>query len=183
MKDETRLKDILLVIDMQNDFISGALAAPEAESIIEPVIERITSFEGDIIFTMDTHDAHYDEMNEGKHLPIPHCLKGTWGWQLHERIAPLTDGHLVLEKPTFGSPELGAILAGKDMTTSIRSVTLVGLVTDICVLSNAVIAKANLPQSEIYVDAKATAGTTAKNKQIALQALAAVHVIIENEAR
>ncbi|HHT44296.1 MAG TPA: cysteine hydrolase [Fastidiosipila sp.] len=181
MSERDRTKDILLVIDMQNDFISGELAAPEGESIIDEVVKKINTFDGEIIFTQDTHDARYDEMNEGKHLPIEHCIKGTWGWQLHEKIAPLTRGHMVLEKPTFGSPELGAILAGKDMTTPVRTVTLVGLVTDICVLSNAIIAKANLPQSEIYVDAKATAGTTAEAKRTALKALAGVHVVIVNE--
>ena len=173
-------RDLLVVIDMQNDFIGGKLAAPEAEAIMPHALDVIRGFAGDKIFTMDTHDERYPETNEGQHLPIEHCVRGTWGWELDSRIAQQSEDSLILEKPTFGSLELGAILSDLDKEAPVRSVTMIGLVTDICVLSNAVIAKAALPYSEILVDAAATAGTTPENKETALGALEAIHVIVKN---
>lgn len=162
------MRDILLVIDMQTDFVDGALGSAEAGAIIPNVLREIAKFDkSNIIATRDTHPESYMQTREGKHLPVPHCIKGTDGWQIHPAIAPAIDGCLVIDKPTFGSTALceHIVKIAKDEEIS---VTLVGLCTDICVVSNAMLIKAALPEIEVTVVADACAGVTPDTHTAAL---------------
>ena len=158
---------LLIVVDMQNDFIDGALGTPEAVAILPHVKERIENFDGKVIFTRDTHLDNYMETQEGKNLPVPHCIKNTDGWQIRAELDALrtTDA---LDKVTFGSKELIALLAEKQ---DIESMTLCGLCTDICVISNALLLKAYYPEIPLYVVADACAGVTPESHQNALNAM------------
>ena len=155
------MKKFLIVIDMQKDFVDGALGTNEAQAIIPAVTEKIKGFDGEIIVTYDTHSDNYMNTAEGKKLPVPHCIKGTDGWQLDKNVADVlkTKEFTVVEKPTFGSVELPRIIekisAGDDF-----SIELIGLCTDICVVSNALLLKANYPEKQISVDASCCAGVT-----------------------
>lgn len=162
------MRDILLVIDMQTDFVDGALGSAEAVAIIPNVLHEIAKFDkSNIIATRDTHPESYMQTREGKHLPVPHCIKDTDGWQIHPAIAPALDGCLVIDKPTFGSTALceHIVKIAKDEDVS---VTLVGLCTDICVVSNAMLIKATLPEIEVTVVADACAGVTPDTHTAAL---------------
>ena len=162
------MRDILLVIDMQTDFVDGALGSAEAVAIIPNVLREIAKFDkSNIIATRDTHPENYMQTREGKHLPVPHCIKDTDGWQIHPAIAPAIDGCLVIDKPTFGSTALceHIVKIAKDEEIS---VTLVGLCTDICVVSNAMLIKAALPEIEVTVIADACAGVTSDTHAAAL---------------
>ena len=162
------MRDILLVIDMQTDFVDGALGSAEAVAIIPNVLREIAKFDkSNIIATRDTHPESYMQTREGKHLPVPHCIKDTDGWQIHPAIAPAIDGCLVIDKPTFGSTALceHIVKIAKDEEIS---VTLVGLCTDICVVSNAMLIKAALPEIEVTVVADACAGVTPDTHAAAL---------------
>ena len=163
------MKNVLVVVDMQKDFIDGALGTNEAVAIVDDVARLIKSFEGDVIFTRDTHYDDYLETQEGKNLPVPHCIKGTDGWQLDKKLEVLrTDSMKIFDKPTFGSVALAEYLkADKE----IGSVTLVGLCTDICVISNALLIKANMPETEIRVIEKCCAGVTPQSHANALEAM------------
>lgn len=132
---------VLIVVDMQNDFITGALGTPEARGIVDRVVEKIKGFDGMVLATRDTHGENYLSSAEGKKLPVPHCIKGTAGWQLCREIERL----LVtppIDKPTFGSAELGQMLSSYNKIKPITEVTLIGVCTDICVISNALLVKA-----------------------------------------
>lgn len=150
------MKKLLAVIDFQKDFVNGALGFEGAEKLDEKISEKIEEYlkdKNDIIFTFDTHYENYPETMEGKNLPVPHCIKGKEGFKLFGKTGKyLSCAEKVFEKPTFGSIEFGKWLEGKDY----QSIELVGLVSNICVVSNAVIAKASLPESEIIVDASCT---------------------------
>jgi len=156
----------LVVVDMQNDFIDGALGTPEALAIVPYVKEKIRSFDGEVLFTRDTHFDGYMESAEGKKLPVPHCIKGTWGWEIREELSALCKTEPI-DKITFGSKELVAYFADK----SPESVTLVGLCTDICVISNAMLLKAFYPELPIAVDARGCAGVTPESHENALRAM------------
>lgn len=160
-------RKILVVVDMQNDFIDGALGTPEAVKIVPAVCEKIRSFDGDIVFTMDTHSSIYLETQEGRNLPVEHCIKGTDGWKLNEKIEPLSQGCRIFEKPTFGSVELANFIAGGNY----GEVELIGLCTDICVISNALLIKSYLPEVPVSVDAKCCAGVTPESHANALTAM------------
>ena len=162
------MRDILLVIDMQTDFVDGALGSAEAVAIIPNVLREIAKFDkSNIIATRDTHPESYMLTREGKHLPVPHCIKDTDGWQIHPAIAPAIDGCLVIDKPTFGSTALceHIVKIAKDEEIS---VTIVGLCTDICVVSNAMLIKAALPEIEVTVVSDACAGVTPDTHTAAL---------------
>ena len=162
------MRDLLLVIDMQTDFVDGALGSAEAVAIIPNVLREIAKFDkSNIIATRDTHPEDYMQTREGKHLPVPHCIKGTDGWQIHPAIAPALDGCLVIDKPTFGSTALCEHIVNIAKGENI-SVTLVGLCTDICVVSNAMLIKAALPEIEVTVIADACAGVTPDTHSAAL---------------
>ncbi|MBE6904328.1 MAG: cysteine hydrolase [Ruminococcaceae bacterium] len=161
------MSKILVVVDMQNDFIDGALGTKEAVKIVPYVKEIIENFDGKILFTRDTHFENYMQTQEGKNLPVPHCIKGSQGWQIHSQLEALrtTDA---IDKVTFGSKELVEILKKEE---NIESITFVGLCTDICVISNAMVVKAFFPEIPLIVDAKACAGVTPKSHETALEAM------------
>ena len=174
------MQDILIVVDMQNDFIDGALGTAEAVAIVPKVAEKVRGFKGTVIFTRDTHGENYMQTQEGRNLPVPHCIKGSRGWEVCPALEPLRTG-LTIDKPTFGSAELGRLLLELDTKEPVRSITLVGLCTDICVISNAMIAKAFLPEVPVTVDAACCAGVTPESHRNALSAMKMCQVRIENE--
>ena len=163
------MKKILIVVDMQNDFINGALGSAEAVAIVDNVVDKINNFTGDIIATYDTHGENYMETLEGKNLPIPHCIKGTEGWKLNEKVqkALNSKGYMAIEKPTFGSVDLIQYIKEKYNTNNIE-IELVGLCTDICVVSNAILLKANFLETKVSVDANCCAGVTPESHNSAL---------------
>lgn len=146
------MQKILIVVDMQNDFIDGALGTPEAVAIVPRVEQKIREFPGKVIFTRDTHGERYLETQEGKHLPVLHCIKGTKGWEICPQLEALREAEAI-DKVTFGSEKLGELLQEENRKEQIEDITLVGLCTDICVISNALLLKAFLPETPIIVDA------------------------------
>ena len=175
------MKDILIIVDMQTDFIDGSLGSAEAVDIIPNAVKRIREWQGDIIVTLDTHSADYLETAEGKKLPVPHCIKGTKGWALHPLIEDSLSGKCfeTVEKPTFGSTELPdrvrSLASGEDF-----SLTLIGLCTDICVVSNALLLKAAFPEKRIAVDASCCAGVSPQTHEAALRTMQSCQIDILN---
>lgn len=171
--DKEEKMKALIVVDMQNDFIDGALGTEEAVAIVSAVNEKIRSCKaaGDtVIFTRDTHGDDYLKTQEGRRLPVPHCIKGTAGWEISPQLD--TEGSLVIDKPTFGSYELAARLAEIDGAGGrLESVELVGLCTDICVISNAMLIKTKLPEVRVIVDSSCCAGVTPESHDTALRAM------------
>lgn len=163
------MKHFLIVVDIQNDFVNGALGTKEAEGIIASACEKIKNFDGEIFVTYDTHFEDYLTTAEGRKLPVKHCIKGTSGWQLNEEIknALANKKYYEIEKLTFGSTALPLLIkekAGEDDF----DVTLIGLCTDICVVSNALILKANFYDKNIIVDKNCCAGVTVDSHNAAL---------------
>ena len=170
--------NILVVIDMQNDFIDGALGTPEAVAIVPKVMVKMMNFDGLVLATRDTHGEDYLERQEGKKLPVVHCIKGTHGWEIKDEIQQLLISQPI-DKPTFGSEALGKVL--KDLNNDVEpidSITLVGLCTDICVISNAMLLNAFLPEVPIMVDASCCAGVTPESHERALEAMKACQIEI-----
>ena len=163
---------ILIVVDMQKDFINGSLGSKDAEAIVEAAVNKINGFNGDIIATLDTHFENYMETSEGKNLPIPHCIKDTDGWQLDSRIRAALDkkAYRAIEKITFGSVELPKIIAENYDINNIE-IEMIGLCTDICVVSNALLLKASFPETPIFVDSSCCAGVTPKSHDAALETM------------
>lgn len=155
------MKKFLVVVDMQKDFVDGALGTKEAVAIVPAVVKKINAFNGEIIVTYDTHGENYMETSEGKNLPVPHCIKGTDGWQLDKSIVSALENksYTAVEKPTFGSVNLPEIIKEKANGETF-TIELIGLCTDICVVSNALLLKANFPEAEICVDPECCAGVT-----------------------
>ena len=167
------MKNFLIVVDMQKDFVSGALGSAEAQAIVPAVVEKIRTFDGEIIVTYDTHEEDYMDTREGRFLPVPHCIRDTDGWQLDAAVAEaLSDrAYTVVEKPTFGAvtlPEVVEQLAGDEEF----AVELIGLCTDICVVSNAMLLKAAFPEVDMTVDAACCAGVSPASHQAALTTMA-----------
>ena len=158
---------ILVVVDMQKDFVDGALGTAEAVAIVPAVKALIESFDGQVYFTRDTHFENYMSTEEGKHLPVPHCIKGTEGWQIVPELDALRTTEAI-DKLTFGSRELISLLADQE---NVESITLCGLCTDICVISNALLIKAYYPEIPLYVVANACAGVTPESHKNALDAM------------
>ena len=175
------MKQILVVVDIQNDFVDGALGTKEAQSIIDHAVNKITGFDGDIFVTYDTHFDNYMMTREGEKLPVPHCIRGTSGWELNAKIATALSKrkYTSVEKLTFGSVELPKLIetavAGDDF-----EITLIGLCTDICVVSNALILKANFPEANIIVDASCCAGVTVASHNAALNTMSMCQIEIIN---
>ena len=165
----------LIVIDMQHDFVDGVLGSKEAVAILPTVKEKIEQFNGKVIFTRDTHDAVYLSTREGKYLPVDHGFKGSDGWQIHEGLA--VKDAVIFDKPTFGSTKLMEYMV---QCADVESITLIGVCTDICVISNAMLLKAALPQIDIIVDAACCAGVTPQSHLNALAAMQVCQIIIEN---
>ena len=171
------MKKLLIVVDMQTDFVTGALGTKEAQAIVPMVAEKIKKAKEDgtdVIFTLDTHEENYLDTQEGKQLPVPHCIKNTEGWMLVPQLRPLAGGCMSVEKPTFGSTRLEHIVgkAGYD------EIELIGLCTDICVISNAMILKASVPETPISVDASCCAGVTPESHANALAAMKMCQITI-----
>ena len=174
------MKKALIIVDYQNDFVCGSLGFPGAElldAVIAQKIEEYRSAGGEIIFTLDTHVPNYLETQEGKHLPVPHCIKGTPGHDLFGKTASLRlPEDKVFEKPTFPSADLLNYLKNREYA----SVELCGLVSSICVVSNAVIVKAAIPEVPVFIDAKATAAGDAKLHEEALDILENLQIQVIN---
>lgn len=164
------MKKILIVVDMQNDFIDGSLGTKEAESIVDHVVEEINKDYSLVIATRDTHSENYLETNEGKHLPVKHCIKNSEGWQIRSEVCEAIEAkeYLVIDKPTFGSEKLVEILKKINEEEEIETITLIGLCTDICVVSNALLVKAAFPEKRIEVKENCCAGVTPQSHEAAL---------------
>lgn len=164
------MRKILVVVDMQKDFVDGALGSNEAVAIVDNVVNKINEFDGEIIVTYDTHQNNYKETREGKYLPVPHCIKDTDGWQLNDKVQEVLNkkGYRVIHKPTFGSTRLVEMFKEYEYDEKDTEVTLIGLCTDICVVSNAMLLKANYPEMDITVDASCCAGVTPESHNAAL---------------
>ena len=163
----------LIVVDMQNDFISGSLGSSEAQAIVPRVVRKVASFQGTVVFTRDTHTEEYLSTQEGKNLPVLHCVKGTDGWQICKELAPYAQH--VVDKGAFGSIDLPAYLG---TLGDVEEVELCGLCTDICVISNAMLLKSAYPETTMKVDASCCAGVTEERHNTALSAMRAVQIQI-----
>ena len=166
----------LIVVDMQVDFISGSLGSELAKAIVPYVVEKVKNFDGKIIFTRDTHSPEYLATQEGKNLPVVHCVKDTAGWEICDELRPYMQ--TVVDKITFGSVHLPSLL--KEDEKEIEEIELCGLCTDICVISNAMLLKATFPEIKISVDAACCAGVTMESHNTALAAMKAVQIQIKN---
>lgn len=169
------MKKLLVVVDMQKDFIDGALGTPEAVAIVCNVKRKIEEYEAsgdEVIFTLDTHEEDYLETQEGKNLPVEHCIRGTEGWELDRSLREFQGKRF--EKNTFGSAQLAEFVSGNEY----ESIELVGLCTDICVISNALLIKAMTPETPISVDASCCAGVTPQSHENALNAMKMCHISI-----
>lgn len=176
------MKQFLVVVDIQKDFVDGALGTAEAVAMVERAADKIRNFDGEIFVTLDTHFANYLETAEGKKLPVPHCIKGTEGWKLNETVAAALEGKCVtrVEKMTFGSVDLPKLIeeaAGEEDFT----IELIGLCTDICVVSNALMLKANFYEKEITVDASCCAGVTPATHRAALDTMKMCQIAVVGE--
>lgn len=166
---------LLVVVDMQNDFVSGVLGTKEAAAIVPNVVKKVAEAAeagDDIIFTQDTHGENYMETQEGRNLPVPHCARGTEGWQIIPELRDYAASRPCVEKPAFGSTDLAHLAAQKGYD----EIELVGVCTDICVISNAMLLKAALPEAVISVDAACCAGVTPESHQTALAAMRACQI-------
>lgn len=181
------MTDMLIVIDMQRDFVSGVLGSKEARAIVPAVAARIQRAKAEntpVVFTLDTHEENYMDTREGRFLPVPHCIRGTEGWALEPQIAKeCARGMVSFEKPTFGSTalahhaaclaaEMGAI-GGKGVT-----IELCGVCTDICVVSNALLIKAALPEADLIVDSALCAGVTPDKHEAALETMRSCQISV-----
>lgn len=173
------MRRILIVVDMQKDFIDGSLGTREAEAIVKGVTDKIKEYKKEDVFaTMDTHKDSYLESQEGKNLPVVHCIENTKGWELHPDIAKLIKVENIFKKPSFGSLDL----ANKMLEISKKGdieIELVGLCTDICVVSNALLIKAFLPEVKICVDPNCCAGVTVEKHNAAIETLRSCQVEIK----
>lgn len=177
------MEKVLIVVDMQNDFVSGSLGTPEAQAIVSNVRRKVESAKKKgykIIFTRDTHQANYLDTSEGKKLPVEHCIENTWGWEIIDELD--TENCRVINKPTFGYKEWESILSVANAehnffdsyTVSIetpKSIEVIGLCTDICVIANCIILKTLYPDAEITVNAKCCAGVTPESHEAALKVM------------
>ena len=166
------MKNFLIIVDMQKDFVDGALGTPEAVAIVPAVCEKIRAFDGPIFVTYDAHPEQYLATAEGKKLPVEHCIKGTPGWELDASVADALSGkaYTVVEKPTFGSTDLPGLVA-EAAEEGDFAVTLIGLCTDICVVSNALLLKAHFPEQTIRVQGALCAGVTPDTHAAALKTM------------
>lgn len=176
--------NVLIVVDMQNDFISGSLGTREAVGIVLNVINKVKKFNGQVIFTRDTHQSDYLTTVEGENLPIKHCIEGTEGWNISEKLLYFVPSKII-DKTTFGSKDLPQVILDmldkESENEKQLQIALVGLCTDMCVISNALVLKAFFPEARIIVDEKCCAGVTPARHSIAIEALKMCHIAIENE--
>ena len=174
------MRKILVVVDMQKDFVDGALGSKDAVAIVPAVVEKIKSYSiKDVFVTRDTHQPNYKETQEGKNLPVVHCVEGTDGWQLDERVSQVVEGATIINKPTFGS----TVLADTIKTISEKEeieIELIGLCTDICVVSNALLLKASMPEVPISVDPLCCAGVTPEKHEAALETMRSCQIYVKS---
>lgn len=175
------MRKLLVVVDMQNDFIDGALGTKEAEAIVDNVARKIKEYDPEDVFvTLDTHHDNYLETQEGKFLPVKHCVEGTDGWRLSPILEPLLSKAHLVTKPTFGSIHLADMIAEiYNEEKGDIEIELVGLCTDICVVSNAIILKARLCEVPIKVDSACCAGVTPEKHEAALETMRSCQIIVE----
>ena len=174
----------LIVVDMQNDFVNGSLGTIEAQNIVQSVIKKINHFQGSVIFTKDTHEENYLSTYEGKMLPVMHCISGTPGWQLIEDLEKIQmeKNWPVYLKSFFSSVKLVQDLQAIHQISPIEEIELIGVCTDVCVVSNALLLKAYLPEVDIWVDASCCAGTTPQKHTAALETMKSCQIMIRKEA-
>lgn len=169
----------LVVVDMQKDFIDGSLGTKEAVAIVPGVVRKIDEWEGLIVATRDTHHTDYLNTQEGRFLPVEHCIIDTEGWQINSDVQGALDGKgedvKVVDKPTFGCVKLAQML----LESGVEEIELVGLCTDICVVSNALLLKANMPEMPISVDASCCAGVTPGRHDAALETMRACQIMVK----
>ncbi len=170
------MKNYLIVVDMQNDFVTGSLGTREAQAIVPAVREKLAHFDGTVIFTQDTHERDYLTTQEGRNLPVEHCIRGTWGWEIVPELQEFVKNARVFEKPTFGSVDLAAQLRAE--AGDIAGIELIGLCTDICVISNALLIKAALPELPMQVDSACCAGVTPEKHNAALETMRSCQVAV-----
>ncbi len=182
------MEKILIVVDMQNDFVTGSLGSKEAEAMVSNAAKKISEFKGRILCTADTHSEKYLSTQEGKNLPVNHCIKNSEGWEIIPELKKILKEKQdegidvkIYEKPTFGSSDLAEYI-GK-MKDTISEIEIIGLCTDICVVSNALIVKAFAPEIPITVDASCCAGTTQEKHRAALETMKSCQIKIINEER
>lgn len=171
------MKRLTIIIDMQKDFVNGALGTREAQQIVEPLVEFVKDQlrQGtEVVFTMDTHLENYLDTQEGKNLPVPHCIKGTEGWELIEQLKPMAKDCRIFEKPSFGSMELAEFVR----RGGYGEIALAGLCTDICVISNAMLLKAAVPESKVSIISSCCAGVTPESHENALKAMKMCQMMI-----
>ena len=169
------MKKFLVIVDMQKDFVDGALGSKEACAIVPAAVRKIRTFDGGIFATLDTHFENYMETAEGRKLPVPHCIKDTEGWELDKDLKG--KDYVPVEKNTFGSVDLPELI-GKAADGEEFSIELIGLCTDICVVSNALLLKANFPEAVIAVDEKCCAGVTPEKHEAALETMRSCQIDI-----
>ena len=176
------MKKILIVVDMQNDFIDGSLGTPEAEAIVDNVVAKINTYTKDCVYaTRDTHQDDYLMTQEGENLPVVHCIEGTHGWEINDKVKEALGSAVVMNKPTFGSMQLADMMVMEFMGHEMSEceIELVGLCTDICVVSNAMILKARLPEVKISVDSSCCAGVTPESHDAALKTMQMCQIAVK----
>ena len=179
MKDK-----VLVVVDMQNDFINGSLGTSEAQQIVENVAKKIRKHDGYILVTLDTHQDNYFETLEGKLLPVMHCLKYTDGWNLNEDIRAALFGkeYYMIEKPTFGTSQIGSSIkmwAAKNLGSFDFEIEIVGLCSDICVISNALLLRSEYPNVPITVYEDCCAGVTPQKHEAAMSVMESCQITVK----
>lgn len=169
------MKRLLVVVDFQNDFVCGSLGFEKAKELEKVILEKINEYKNDdIIFTLDTHEDDYLNTIEGEHLPIKHCIKGTSGHEIYGKIKEISKNYPYIEKETFASKELLHFIENKSFIY--ESIEICGLVSDICVISNAIIAKAASPKSKILVDKKATSSANLQMQEMVFKVMQNLHI-------
>ena len=172
----------LIVVDMQNDFIDGSLGTKEAQAIVPAVTERIKALKAEgcaVIATLDTHEENYLDTREGRFLPVRHCIRGTDGWRIRREVRQaLGDDAVLVEKPTFGSVRLPDIVREMSGPEGPEAIELLGLCTDICVVSNAMLLKAAFPETDFTVHADCCAGVTPDKHEAALETMRSCQITV-----
>lgn len=165
--------DVLVVIDMQNDFVTGSLKTKDGENFLKKIVKKVNEFDGEVVYTLDTHYDDYLSTNEGKNLPIEHCIKGTWGHEIPDELKKTKsfESAKKFEKNTFASVELGEYLKEQDKKEGIGDIYFLGLVADICVISNILLVKGFLPEKNIYIYKDLTEGLSDAKKASAIDVL------------
>ena len=181
-RNNNKKNSFLVVVDMQNDFVDGSLGTSEAEDIVEAVCKKVEKFPGTVIMTLDTHGEDYLATQEGRLLPVRHCIQDTDGWKLVDKLAKLQAkmGIRLYTKPTFASVEMAKELLSIHKASAIEEIELVGLCTDICVISNALMLKGFMPEVPISVDASCCAGVTPEKHDAALKTMESCQILIKN---